>query len=111
MPADADALAFLPAGDARAYFVDHPGDFVSWHAWILNAREESVFCDDVAVTDAASLHANTHVSRAGVGNFALDDFEVRSWFRYLYYFHFGHRNSPFFILDLWTELGCSCLEK
>src|SRR5229473_4552126 len=58
VPANADALALFPAGDARTDVVNHAGDFVSGNAGILNAREESVLCDDVAVADATSLHAN-----------------------------------------------------
>src|SRR5229473_4031796 len=77
VPANADALAFFPAGNARADVVDHTGDFVSGHAGILNAREESVFCDAVAVADAASLHANAHVPGSWVGNFTFDDFKIR----------------------------------
>src|SRR5712664_1740322 len=88
VPADADALAFFPAGDAGAYVVDHAGDFVSGGTGILNAGPVSFLYEAVAVTDAASLHANTHMPGARVGNFSLDDFKIRSRFRYLRYFHF-----------------------
>src|SRR5260370_16999158 len=63
---------------------------------ILNAREESFFCDEVAVADATSPHANAHVPGGRVWNFALDDFKIRSWFRHLCHFHLCHRDSPLF---------------
>src|SRR5260370_21026548 len=90
VPAGAYALAFSPAGEASADVVDHAGDFVYGHAGILNAREESFFCDAVAVANAASLHANAHVAGAWVWNFALDNFKIRYGFRHLYHFHLRH---------------------
>src|SRR5262249_30151086 len=39
VPADADALAGLPAGDAGADRIDHPGHLVTGDAGILNSRE------------------------------------------------------------------------
>src|SRR4029077_2289401 len=78
VPADADALAFFPVNDARAHFIDYAGNFVSGHAGILNAVRVPFFYKAVAVTDAASLHANAHVTGRWIGNFALDDFKIRA---------------------------------
>src|SRR5216684_2608969 len=90
VPADADTLALFPAGDARTDVVNHAGDFVSWGAGILNPGPVSFFYQAVAVADAASLHANADVPGSWVGNLALDNFKIRSWFRHQCHFHFRH---------------------
>src|SRR6266478_4010076 len=96
VPADADALAFFPAGNAGADVVNHACDFVSGGAGILNAGPVTFFYEAVAVADATSLHANAHVPRAWVGNFAFDDFKIRAGFRHLCHFHFCHRITPLY---------------
>jgi len=67
VPSDADALAFLPIGDAGAGFVDDAGNFVAGNARILDAGENTVFGEMVAETDAASLDLDTHLSGGGLG--------------------------------------------
>src|SRR2546428_1733968 len=52
VPADADALAFFPAGNAGADVVNHACDFVSGGAGILNAGPVTFFYEAVAVADA-----------------------------------------------------------
>src|SRR5258708_27828549 len=44
----------------------------------------------MAVIDSTRLDADPHLSRAGLRNIALHDFEVRSCLRYLHRFHFRH---------------------
>src|SRR5712692_4763967 len=109
VPANADALAFFPARDASAHVINHSGDFVSGRTRILNAREESFFCDEVAVADATSLHANAHVPGGRVWNFTLDDFKIRSRFWHLCHFHLCHRDSPLlkfgFKLRTWMRVS------
>src|SRR6266849_9827986 len=94
VPADSNPLAFLPFLHARAQLVDHAGHFVSWDARVRNAREKAFLGDHIAVTDSTGLDADSHVSRAGLGNFALHDFEIRSRLRYLHRFHFRHWLPP-----------------
>src|SRR5208282_160513 len=93
VPANADALAFFPCGDAGAHFIDHAGHFVSGDARVRDAGEKAVLGDHIAVTHAACLDVNPHLSRARLGNFALHDFEIRSCLRYLHRFHLWHGHS------------------
>jgi hypothetical protein len=76
VPAYADALAFLPGGDAGADFVDDAGNFVTGNAGILDSGPETFDGEGVAVTDAAGLDFDADLSGGGAGDFALDDLEA-----------------------------------
>jgi hypothetical protein len=80
VPADPNAFAFLPFRNTRADFVDHAGDLVSWNAWVRYTRKETFFCYYVTVADATRIHTDPHMSRAGLWNLALHDFEVSARF-------------------------------
>jgi hypothetical protein len=84
------ALSLLPLRDARSHLVDHARYFVSTDARVRNAGEKASSDDHAAVTHAAGLDANPHVSRAGQRNLALHDFKVRSRLQHLHRFHFRH---------------------
>src|SRR6202043_1413681 len=75
VPAHPDAFALLPCRDSRAYFVNHAGHFVPWDARVRNAREKAFLGDHVAVTDSTGLDADPHLSRAGLRNLTLHNFE------------------------------------
>src|SRR5262245_55386694 len=68
VPSHADALARLPGGDSGPDRVDHSGHFVTWNAWILNARKEALFGDGIAMADTASLHLDSD----GAGDWLRD---------------------------------------
>src|SRR5262249_31093661 len=55
VPADSDAIALLPFGDARAYVVDDAYDFMARHAGIGLPREAAILGQHVAVADSAGL--------------------------------------------------------
>jgi hypothetical protein len=76
VPTDADTLPLYPPSNARAYLIDTANDFVSGNAWILNAGQRAFFRQHVAVADAAGLHLDAHLTRAGVRNLALDYLEI-----------------------------------
>jgi len=61
VPADTDALSFVPAGDTDTHFVDDADDFMAWHAGILDPRPLTFFREDVTVADAAGLDLDAHV--------------------------------------------------
>ena len=60
VPADAHPLARLPAGDAGADRVDHPGHLMAGNPRVLNSREQPLLRERIAVADAASLHLDPH---------------------------------------------------
>ncbi len=90
MPADADALALLPGRDAGAELGDDARDFVAGGTGIDHAGPQSVLDEVVAEADTAGLHADADLAGAGLGDFALLEFEVRAGFRDDGDFHFWH---------------------
>jgi hypothetical protein len=72
MPADANALPFLPCGDVVADGIDASGDFMPWHAGILQPRPETVLDKHVAVANAARLDLHAHVPSVRLRNNTLD---------------------------------------
>jgi hypothetical protein len=89
VPADTDSLSLLPAGHAGTQFIDCADDFVTRNAGVLDAGPLAFFREHVAVTDAAGLDPDSHVSCAWLGNLALDDLEITSRPRDLRQFHRG----------------------
>jgi hypothetical protein len=84
VPADSNPMAFLPLRDTRPGLVDDAGHFVSGDARVRNAREKAFLGNHIAVTDSTGQDPDPHVSRAGLRNVALHDFEVSSSPRYLH---------------------------
>ena len=76
VPADADALAFLPSGDACADFVNDAGDFVSGGAGVGHAGPKAVFDEMVAEANAAGLDADADMSQGRLRDFALLQLEI-----------------------------------
>ena len=62
---DTHALAHTPTFDALAKGINHPDGLVARHPWPLD-REYAVDRRSVRMTDAARLHANSHVAGARV---------------------------------------------
>jgi hypothetical protein len=73
MPANADALAGLPSGDAGAHGVDHAHNLMSWNSRILHAGPVTFLGKRIAVADSTSLDLDSHRPGAGFRNVALDD--------------------------------------
>src|SRR4030095_10630477 len=73
VPADSDAVALLPGEDALADGVQDARDLVARHARVLNAGEEPLLRQHVAVADAVRL--DSHPDHAGTGrrDLALDE--------------------------------------
>src|SRR5258708_27917099 len=90
VPTDSNPLALLPFVHAGGEFIDHTGHFVSRNARVRNPRQKAFLRNHIAVTDSASLDADSHLPRAGLWNFALHNFEVRPRLRHLHRFHFRH---------------------
>src|ERR1700730_19345821 len=76
MPADSDTLTFVPCSHTGANFINDARDFVTWNARKLDSRQHSFFYEHIAVADATGLDLNAHLSRSGLRNFALDNFEL-----------------------------------
>src|SRR4029079_7819094 len=89
VPADPDALTLLPRGDAVADRVHDARDLVTGDARVLD-RKESLFHQDVAVTDAAGLDPDHDLARARRWHVALDPLERSAGLRHLERTHFRH---------------------
>ncbi len=87
MPADACALASLPADDIRPHGVDNAGNFVAWDARILNSREQSHHSEGIAVANATCLHFDADFVASRLWNFALYQFQRGIWLTYLHGSH------------------------
>ena len=93
-PADADALAGLPALDALADRVDDAGDLVAGDEREGDAREAALLGEHVAVADAAGLDPDEDLAAAGLGHLALDQLEVAALLGHLHRSHrFRHQGS------------------
>src|SRR5215469_3690821 len=60
--------------------------------WILNSGPEAFFHKNVAVTDATSLHLNSHLPWARIWDLTLNDFEIAAWLRDLCNSHWCYCN-------------------
>jgi hypothetical protein len=87
VPADANALALLPAGNTGTQFIDDAGDFMPWNTGILNSWPSAFFREHVTVTDTTSLHFDEHVTCVRFRNRAFDDLEIASSFTNLRCLH------------------------
>jgi hypothetical protein len=96
VPADADALAFLPRRNALAHFVHNAGDFVAGDTGILNAGPQALFREYVTVANSTSLHLDPNVSGFWRRNIALDDFEISSRLGDLRHLHLRHLHWYYF---------------
>ena len=81
VPTHADVLAFFPAGNARADFVDDSRNFMPGRARVLNPGHQAIFHHMVAEADTAGLDLDADLPLAGCGDFAFHEFEVGSRFR------------------------------
>jgi hypothetical protein len=69
VPANADPLTLLPHRHIRSNGIDHTGNLVPRHSWVLQARPVPFFHKNVTMTDAACLYLDAN----GMG----------PWFRHL----------------------------
>ena len=67
VPSDAYALAGFPIGNVGADGIDPTGDFVSGHAWILEAGPMTLFYECVAVADTAGFDFDSDLGAGGLG--------------------------------------------
>jgi hypothetical protein len=89
VPADTNTLPRLPKSDVRTHCIDASGDLVPRHARILNTRQQSLFHQRIAVTDAARFYLDTNLATVWLRDRALDDFEISTWLADLNGFHGG----------------------
>src|SRR5262252_5829720 len=80
--ADADPLTDLPTANAGSYRVNAPDDLVAGNTRISDARETSLDCHGVRVTNTARLDANAHLVVAGIPKRPPHISEL-SWFPHL----------------------------
>src|SRR5262249_14819437 len=106
VPADSNAVAFLPFRNAGAELIHDAHNFVSGYARIGHAGKASFFRQHIAVTDATCLHLNADLACLRLRNVAFDDFKIGARFGDLYGFHFRHGCvSPGG--SEWRWLGCT----
>src|SRR4029077_8144684 len=108
VPADADALALLPIGDARTEVGNDAGDFVAGRTRVGQAGPVPVFDQTVAEADAAGLHVDADLAGAGLRDFALLEFEGGAGFGDHGDFHFWHLVIP--LLED-QNVGCGSLRS
>jgi len=94
VPADADALADLPGGNAIADLVNPAGDLVTGNAWILNSGPMAVFDHGIAVADATRFDVDADLVRRRFGQRPFNQFEVAASSADLNRFHCLH-GRPF----------------
>ena len=63
VPADAYAVAILPAADTVTHANDHPGDFMARHTWELQAGERARLHEEVTVADSTGANPDEHFVR------------------------------------------------
>ena len=72
VPADAGAVAGLPARHAGADRVDDARDLVAGHARVFDPGKEALLREDVAVADAAGLDPHADLAGPGRRDLSLD---------------------------------------
>jgi hypothetical protein len=87
VPSYSYALTGLPQRDIGADGIDASGNFMAWHARILNSRPLSFLDERVTVADTAGFHLDAHLPAPGLRHRALDDLEITSWLADLNGFH------------------------
>jgi hypothetical protein len=87
VPADADALAWLPLRNVGPDRVDLSGNFMSRDSRILQSWKARLFYDGVTMAHTASFHFDPHLSAFGFRDRAFHYFEVSTWFADLNCFH------------------------
>src|SRR5579871_603537 len=92
VPADPHTLPLRPDRYSGADFVNRPCHLMSRNAGVLNARDEAIFGEYIAVAYTTCLHPNAHLPCIGFRNSALDDLEGRSRFRNLSDSHGRYRS-------------------
>jgi hypothetical protein len=91
VPANADALSRLVLGDACAHGIHETHDFVAGHARILDSRPVTFLGQRIAVTNAAGLDFDPHLTGTRLGNFAFNDFKRSAGAGDLGSAHLGHK--------------------
>src|SRR5262249_37050606 len=95
VPADADALADLPArGDVLAHGVQHADHLVPRDAREGDPGPRAFLGERVAVADAAGLHLDPHRAGPRVGDRALDELQRAAGAGNLYRAHVRHGVTP-----------------
>src|SRR5262249_24617950 len=99
VPANADALAFLPVRDAGADRIDHAGNLVSRHARILQARPLPFLGEGVAVADPACFDSDAYRAAGRRRNLALHHLECCAGTRNLDDAHPRHSKTLRFLTN------------
>jgi len=69
------------------------------YTWILNPGRQSVFNEDIAVTNPARFNFHSNLSRARLWDIALHQFKIAAGFADLRRFHFLiHKSCPRFLV-------------
>jgi hypothetical protein len=89
VPTDADTLTGFPQSDVWADRIDASGDLVSGDAWIFQAWPDAFFDQSIAVANAAGFDFDADLATGGLGDWALDYFEISTGLADLDGFHRG----------------------
>lgn len=58
VPSHANSLAWFPFTRARTYRIDDPGNFMTRHTRVLDARPQTILGKNIAMTDPTGLYFN-----------------------------------------------------
>src|SRR5437016_10124389 len=71
VPPHADPLALLPNCHTRSNGIDHTGDLVPRHSWVLQARPVPLLHKEVTMTDATGLYLDADGMRPRFRHLAI----------------------------------------
>src|SRR5687767_6255114 len=93
VPPDTHTLCKVPARNRVTQFVNKTDYFVPRNTRKLQSRVQSILSERVTMTNAAGLHFDTDLSRAGFRNVAMSDLELCSGRRNLRDLHCCYCNA------------------
>jgi hypothetical protein len=74
--ANANAIARAPPDDTLADGIDDADNFMSGYQWLTRVWSQPVDGDEVAMTDAATVHPESDVAGARLVQFTLHQFKL-----------------------------------
>jgi hypothetical protein len=88
VPADADALTFLPIRDVTTDRINAARDFMTRHTGILKPGPETFFNQRIAMTNTARFNLHAYLAGTRLWNVSFDQFPIATSLAYLCHFHF-----------------------
>jgi hypothetical protein len=94
IPSHPHLLTFLPISQPCADLINNPGNFMPRHARIFDAWPNTFFRQHIAVTDAASLNANSSLALAWLRYISFNKLNWPTRAGHLRGYHLCHETPP-----------------